>query len=175
MHCSTLTKMTRSSATATSWEEARQAGKPMAERTAWRICSQDRLWSAFSKKRGKNGKAEPSVHDDLVARDFTAEAPNQLWLADITEHPTREGKLNLCAVKDAFSNRIVGYCMDSRMKSRLATTTLNNAVARRDQVAGCIVHTDRGSQGGFNRSSQHLDFSEVCDGCVGASTGGSVV
>jgi len=73
-------------------------------------------------------------------------APNQLWLADITVHPTPEGKLYLCAIKDAFSNRIVGYCIDSRMKSRLATTALSNAVARGSEVAGCILHTDRGSQ-----------------------------
>jgi putative transposase len=45
-----------------------------------------------------------------------------------------------------LSNRIVGYCIDSRMKSRLATTALHNAVARRGEVAGCILHTDRGSQ-----------------------------
>jgi putative transposase len=128
-------------------EEARQAGEPMAERTAWRICSQQSLWSVFGKKkRGKNGKVGPPVHGDLVARDFTADVPNTLWLADITEHPTREGKLYLCTIKDAFSNRIVGYCMDSRMQSRLATTALNHAVARRGQVAGCILHTDRGSQ-----------------------------
>lgn len=127
-------------------EEAREAGEPMAERTGWRICSEHRLWSAFGKKRGRNGKVGPPVHDDLVERDFTAEGPNQLWLSDITEHPTREGKLYLCAIKDEFSNRIVGYCMDSRMKSRLATTALSNAVARRGEVAGCILHTDRGSQ-----------------------------
>jgi putative transposase len=117
-------------------EEARTAGEPMAERTAWRICSQHRLWSVFGKKRGKNGRTGPPVHDDLVERDFTADAPNQLWLADITEHSTKEGKLYICAIKDAFSNRIVGYCMDSRMKSRLATTALSNAVTRRGEVAG---------------------------------------
>ena len=127
-------------------EEARTAGEPMAERTAWRICSQHRLWSVFGTKRGKNGRTGPPVHDVLVERDFTADAPNQLWLADITEHSTKEGKLYICAIKDVFSNRIVGYCMDSRMKSRLATTALGNAVARRGEVAGCILHTDRGSQ-----------------------------
>ncbi|AKS35853.1 integrase [Mycolicibacterium goodii] len=128
-------------------EEARDAGEPMAERTAWRICSQNRLWSVFGKrKRGKNGKPGPPVHDDLVERDFTAEAPNQLWLADITEHRTGEGKLYLCAIKDVFSNRIVGYSIDSQMKSRLATTALASAVARRGEVAGCILHSDRGSQ-----------------------------
>ncbi|MBX9921621.1 MAG: DDE-type integrase/transposase/recombinase [Mycolicibacterium frederiksbergense] len=127
-------------------EEARDAGEPMAERTGWRICSQNRLWSVFGKKRGKNGKVGPPVHDDLVERDFTAGGPNQLWLSDITEHRTGEGKLYLCAIKDVYSNRIVGYSIDSRMKSRLATTALSNAVARRANVAGCIVHSDRGSQ-----------------------------
>ena len=127
-------------------EEARDAGEPMAERTAWRICSQNRLWSVFGKKRGKNGKVGPPVHDDLVERDFTAEGPNQLWLSDITEHRTGEGKLYLCAIKDVFSNRIVGYSIDSRMKSQLAIRALHSAVARRGDVAGCILHSDRGSQ-----------------------------
>lgn len=69
-----------------------------------------------------------------------------MWLADITEHRTGEGKLYLCAIKDVFSNRIVGYSIDSRMKSQLATQALASAVARRGDVAGCIVHSDRGSQ-----------------------------
>lgn len=117
------------------------------DRTMWRVCSTNGWWSAFGKKRGKNGKRPgPPVHDDLVERTFTAEAPNRLWLADITEHKTGEGKLYLCAVKDVFSNRIVGYSISDRMKSRLAVDALNNAVTRRGEVAGCILHTDRGSQ-----------------------------
>jgi transposase InsO family protein len=132
-------------------DEAREAGESMAERTAWRICSDLGWWSAFGKKRGKNGKkAGPPVHDDLVERDFTATGPNELWLADITEHRTAEGKLYVCAIKDVYSNRIVGYSIDSRMKSRLAVAALNHAVARRraegSDVAGCVLHTDRGSQ-----------------------------
>jgi transposase InsO family protein len=141
-------------------EEARDAGQPMAERTAWKICSTLGWWSAFGKKRGKNGKKPgPPVHDDLLAvtddkgrvrHEFAADAPNQLWLADITEHWTGEGKLYVCAVKDVYSNRIVGYSIDSRMKSRLAVAALDHAVARRHQeggdVAGCVLHTDRGSQ-----------------------------
>jgi putative transposase len=118
----------------------------MAERTAWRICSNNGWWSVFGKKRSKNGKPGPPVLDDLVGRGFTADGPNQLWLSDITEHRTGEGKLYLCAIKDAFSNRIVGYSIDSRMKSRFATAALNSAVARRGEVAGCVFHSDRGSQ-----------------------------
>jgi putative transposase len=68
--------------------EAADAGRPMAERTAWRICSTNGWWSAFGKKRGKNGRPGPPVHDDLVVRDFTASALNQLRLSDITEHLT---------------------------------------------------------------------------------------
>lgn len=151
--------------------EARDAGAPMAERTAWRICSENRWWSVFGKKRGKNGKTGPPVHDDLVGRDFTAEAPNQLWLSDITEHHTGEGKLYLCAIKDVFSNRIVGYSMDSRMKSRLAIQALHSAVARRGEVAGCILHSDRGSQFRSRRFVHALSRNEMVGsmGRVGAA------
>ncbi len=57
-------------------------------------------------------------------------------------HRTGEGKLYICAIKDVLSNRIVGYSIDSRMESRLATGALANAVARRGEVAGCVVHSD---------------------------------
>jgi putative transposase len=132
-------------------DEAAANGQPMTARTAWAICSANRWWSAFGKpRRGKGGRPGPPVHDDQVNRIFTAATPNQLWLTDITEHRTAEGKLYLCAVKDVHSNRIVGYSIDSRMKSRLAVTAIDNAVARRGadgaEVAGCIVHSDRGSQ-----------------------------
>ena len=70
-------------------DEAKEAGEVMCERSAWRICRDNRWWSAFGKKRGKNGKKPgPPVHDDLVERDFTAGGPNELWLTDITEHKT---------------------------------------------------------------------------------------
>jgi putative transposase len=110
-----------------------------------RLCSQQRIWSVFAKKRGLNRKPGPPVHDDLVERQFTAERPNQLWLTDITEHPTAEGKLYLCAIKDVHSNKIVGYSIDSRMKASLAVAALRNAIGLR-APAGTIVHSDRGSQ-----------------------------
>ena len=94
----------------------------------------------------KKAKVHTPAHDDLVKRRFCADALDHLWLGDITEHPTKEGKLYLCAIKDVCSNRIVGYSIDERMKARLAVAAINNAVARRGDVAGCIFHTDRGSQ-----------------------------
>ena len=137
-------------------DEARDAGEPMADRTAWRIASANGWWSAFGKKRGRGGKKPgPAVHDDLctvtdergrVRHEFIADGPNELWLTDITEHKTAEGKLYLCAIKDVFANRIVGYSIDSRMKSSLAVNALNNAARMRGDVAGCVVHSDRGSQ-----------------------------
>ena len=127
--------------------EAAESGEVMCERTAWRICRDNQWWSVFGKKRGKNGKRPgPPVHDDLVKRDFSADDVNELWLTDITEHWTDEGKLYLCAIKDVFSGRIVGYSMSDRMKACLAVNALDSAVSRRRDAAGCIVHSDRGSQ-----------------------------
>lgn len=129
-------------------DQAADAGEAMCDRTAWRLCQENQLWSVFGKQkpRGKSKRPGPAVHDDLVGRDFTATAVNELWLSDITEHRTREGKLYVCAIKDVCSNRIVGYAIDSRMKSSLAVRALENAVIRRGNVAGCVLHSDRGSQ-----------------------------
>ncbi|MFB7176060.1 IS3 family transposase [Streptomyces sp. NPDC056254] len=152
-------------------DEARGAGARMADRTAWRICRDNRWWSVFGKKRGRGRKAGPPVHDDLVTRNFTATGPNRLWLADITEHATGDGKLYLCAIKDVFSNRIVGYSIDARMKSRLAVTALDNAVARREHVDGCILHSDRGSQFRSRKFVRALDRHRMAGsiGRVGAA------
>ena len=111
----------------------------------WRLYSQQRIWSHFSKKRGLNCKAGSPVHDDLAQRDFTAQQANQMWVTDITEHWTDEGKLYLCAIKDLWSNRIIGYSIDSRMTAELAVAAMRNAVALRD-VDGMILHSDHGSQ-----------------------------
>jgi transposase InsO family protein len=110
-----------------------------------RLCSQQGIWSVTVRRRGTGRRPGPAVHDDQVERDFTAAGPNQLWLTDITEHPTDEGKLYLCAVKDCFAGRIVGYSIDDRMTSQLAVNALTNTVLLRDP-AGTVVHSDRGGQ-----------------------------
>ena len=127
-------------------DELTDLGFEVSERRVWRLCSQQGIVSATTrKKRGKAGKQGPPVHDDLVQRQFTAAGPNQLWLTDITEHWTGEGKLYLCAIKDVFSNRIVGYSIDDRMTAYLAVNALRMAIQRRRPV-GTTVHSDRGSQ-----------------------------
>lgn len=128
--------------------EARKAGWRMSRRTAWSLCSSSGILSAAQRRRrGKGKRSGPPVFDDHVQRIFTADAPNRVWLTDITEHPTTtEGKLYCCAIKDVYANRIVGYSISNRMTAQLAVDALNNAVARRGDVAGCILHADRGSQ-----------------------------
>jgi len=93
-------------------DELPDKGFTAGENRVQRLCRDHGIWSVFSKKRGLNRRPGPPVHDDLVERDFTAAATNELWLTDITEYPTAEGKLYLCAVKDVYSGRIVGYSMD---------------------------------------------------------------
>ncbi|TWD73191.1 transposase InsO family protein [Kribbella amoyensis] len=127
-------------------DELTGQGHVASENRVARLCSQERIWSVHAKKRGLNRKAGPPVHDDHVKKVFTAPAPNLVWLTDITEHATAEGKLYLCAIKDVYSNRIVGYSIDSRMKAQLAVSALRNAIAQRTPAAGLIVHSDRGSQ-----------------------------
>ena len=127
-------------------DELADLGFEASERRVWRLCSQQGVVSATTrKKRGKTGKQGPPVHDDLVQRQFTADGPNRLWLTDITEHWTGEGKIYLCAIKDVFSNRIVGYSIDDRMTADLAVGALRMAVQRR-RPTGTTVHSDRGSQ-----------------------------
>jgi putative transposase len=127
-------------------DELERRGIRAGENRVARLCRQQRIWSVHAKKRGYGRKVGPAVHDDLVARDFTASGLDELWFTDITEHPTREGKLYLCAVKDACSTRIVGYAMADRMTAALAVTALRNAVMRRNPADTVIVHSDRGSQ-----------------------------
>jgi transposase InsO family protein len=127
-------------------DELPARGITAGENRVGRLCSQQRIWSVFSKKRGLARKAGPPVHDDLVARQFTTDAPDRVWLTDITEHPTAEGKLYLCAIKDIYSNRIVGYSMDARMTAGLAVSALRNAIALRSPAGTIVVHSDRGSQ-----------------------------
>jgi transposase InsO family protein len=129
-------------------DELERAGHDVGERRVWRLCSQQKLWSTTVRKgrRGAGKSPGPAVHDDHVQRVFTTEEPDRVWVTDITEHPTGEGKLYCCAIKDLFSNRIVGYAIDGRMTAQLTVTALRTAVARRAPTGVVVVHSDRGSQ-----------------------------
>ena len=83
---------------------------------------------------------------DLVRRRFRADGPDRLWMTDITEHPTREGKIYCCAVIDAFSRMVVGWSIDSRQTGLLVTNALGMALNRRAPQEGGIIHSDQGVQ-----------------------------
>jgi len=100
------------------------------------------------RKRGQTTIRVPGVRvaDDLVQRQFRPQAPNVLWLADITYLRTWEGWLYLVAVQDAYSRRIVGWSMTDHMRAELVVDALGMAIARRRPEAGLIHHSDQGSQ-----------------------------
>lgn len=90
--------------------------------------------------------ARHPVAPNLLKRAFTAEQPDQIWLADMTYIPTQEGWLYLAAVMDMFSRRIVGWAMDEHMTEALTLTALQMALETRQPLAGLIHHSDQGSQ-----------------------------
>ncbi len=112
----------------------------------WRGCRVAGIQSVFTTRKTRYKKAGAPVHDDLVQHQCTAERPNALWLTDITEHRTCEETVYLCAMNDVFTNRIMGYFIDTQMKARIAVNALEMAVTHQGQPTGVIVHSQRGSQ-----------------------------
>jgi transposase InsO family protein len=107
---------------------------------------------------------------DLVRRRFTADGPDRLWMTDITEHPTREGKIYCCAVIDAFSRMVVGWSIDSRQTGLLVANALGMALNRRAPRGGGIIHSDQGVQFGSWVFSQKVTEAGLAPsvGAVGA-------
>jgi len=131
------------------------------------------LSGLITKRRGCTTIRVPGVRvaDDLVERQFRPAAPNLLWVADITYLRTWEGWLYLAAVQDAFSRAIVGWAIESHMRAELVVDALQMAVGRRRPEAGLVHHSDQGSQGVLNRSSQQcvrdMNLGTADDGCAG--------
>jgi len=84
--------------------------------------------------------------DDLVCREFVALASNQLWVADLKQVETGEGKLYIAAVTDCFSRLVVGWAMAEHMRTELVVAALEMAVGRRRPGGGLVHHSDHGSQ-----------------------------
>ncbi|MEE3126107.1 MAG: IS3 family transposase [Actinomycetota bacterium] len=135
-------------------ELADEHGITVGENRVHRLCKSAGIYASHHKKRSKAGTTGPPPHDDLLAvvdehgvvrHEFIADGPNKVWLWDISEHRTREGKLYICAIKDVWSNKIVGYSIDTRMKSSIARSAMRNAIALRSP-SGTICHSDRGGQ-----------------------------
>ena len=99
-----------------------------------------------------------NIAPNLLDRDFNAAGPNQKWAGDISYIWTREGWLYLAVILDLHSRRVIGWAVSNRMKRDLAIRALKMAIAFRAPPKGCIFHSDRGSQGGFKRSSQRFQI-----------------
>ena len=114
-----------------------------------------RLMRAQDLRAGRPCKRKPRTTDshqtqpiapNLLGRDFSADAPNRKWVADITGIPTQSGWLYLAGVLDAYSRRAIGYAMGTYRDERLVETALDMALVARRPQAGLIHHSDRGSQ-----------------------------
>ena len=109
--------------------------------------------------------ADPAAgrRPDLVRRDFSTDAAavDTRWCGDITYINTWQGWLYLATVIDLASRRIVGWAVADNLKTDLVDAALTDALARRRPASGLVFHSDRGCQGEFNRSSQHLDHGGV--------------
>ena len=125
-----------------------------------------------TRRRFKTGTtkrdAEARPAPDLVERDFSAEGPDQLWVADITQVPTWAGWLYVAVVLDAWSRRIVGWAMAPQMQTRLVVDALGMAVERRQPKGEVVHHSDQGSQ------YTSLAFGERCREAGIAQSMGSV-
>ncbi|BDZ62695.1 hypothetical protein GCM10025873_24860 [Demequina sediminis] len=126
-----------------------------------------RTWHPPTTVRG----ADPFPVPDLVERAFDTGARDCVWLSDITYLRTGEGWAYLCVVRDGHTRRVLGRAVADSLHTDVVEAALRQAVALRGDLAGKVVfHADRGVQGGFNWSSQHLDL-EVCDGTSSAECG----
>ncbi len=148
------------------WIALRRAGETVGRGRVQRLMREAGIRGA--KRRGKpwrTTKPDPAARrrPDLVERDFTAKAPNRLWMADITHLRSWEGPSFLAFVIDAFSRKIVGWQLPAHMRTDLVLDALQMALGTREAGAdvGLVHHSDRGSQSGLNRSSQQcVDVSD---------------
>ena len=117
-------------------------GLPVNHKRVARLMRQAGLQGLY-RRRYRRGPTGPATEDDLVQRHFTVEAPNRLWLTDITEHPTKEGKLYCAAVMDAYARLIVGWSIADHMRTELVVDALGMAtLRRRPEGDSTILHSD---------------------------------
>lgn len=128
--------------------ELRSLGIVCGRRRVARLMRAARLRGCMRGKKRRTTRRDPraAAAPDLLRRDFVAGRTNKVWLADITYVPTQEGFLYLAFILDTHSRRIVGWAMDSHMKTELVVDALEMAVWRRRPVAGLVHHSDRGAQ-----------------------------
>ena len=124
-----------------------QEGIPISYSTVYRVMKQNHMLKKV--KRHPNGitreDATAQKSENMINRDFTADAPNKKWLSDITEVPCSDGKLYVAVVMDCCGGEIVGLAMDNNMRKELCIQAFENACQSRN-ARGMMFHSDRGSQ-----------------------------
>jgi putative transposase len=131
-------------------------GLAVGEEAVWLLMRKAGLQGLSGRPAYRRIPNQPTA-GDLVDRNFARSEPDRLWVTDITEHPTREGKVYCAVVLDVFSRRVVGWSIDSTQNAALVTNALGMAIGQRNPTGETVIHSDQGTQGGVNRSSQHLD------------------
>jgi putative transposase len=142
------------------WLELRRRGIRVGRQRVERIMRENGRQGAYLRKGWKHGSTKQNpkhtAAPDLLGRDFTTTAPNRKWVADLTRILTLEGVLWLASVRDAFSNKVVGWDSGPRATTHLVCSALDYAIFSREVRAGQLIfHSDKGCQAGFNRWSQH--------------------
>jgi transposase InsO family protein len=140
------------------WKQLNREALPVARCTVARLMGQLGLRGVVRGRRVRTTipDARAERPRDLVQRQFHATRPNQLWVSDLTYVATWRGFVYVAFVIDVFSRRIVGWRAASSLRSDLALDALEQALYDRETDGALVHHSDRGSQGGFTRSSQHL-------------------
>lgn len=140
--------------------QLRREGIRVSRKRVERLMRQAGLQGAFMRKRRRSStRRDPAATPapDLVNRDFTAPAPNRLWVADISRIPTGEGPLWLASVRDAFSRRIVGWKTSDRADTELVLGALEYALwSRNVERERLVFHSDHGAQYTAIRFTQRL-------------------
>lgn len=137
---------------------------PVNHKRVARIMKSLKLFGYTKKRKVTTTEADKKkpVFPDLVGRKFTAPALNQVYVGDITYLPIADGSnMYLATVIDCYSRRLVGFAIADHMRTSLVQDALTMAKGQRGSLKGAIFHSDHGSVGGFNRSSQHLDHGGV--------------
>jgi transposase InsO family protein len=116
------------------------------KKLVWKIMRELGLKGLPGPKKGKKNLVNAATCEDLVKREFTATRPNELWLTDITEHPTVEGKIYCCAVLDLYSRKVVGWAIDRRCEAGLVLDAINEAGGSRATSPATVIHSDHGTQ-----------------------------
>ncbi len=128
------------------WGQLRRRGFRVSVNRVARIMAECRLVGAHSRKRWRKGRVETAPAGDLLERDFTAEASDLRWVADISEFKCLDGKLFLAGVMDLHDRGIAGWSMGERQTTDLVVNALVMALGRRDPGDDLVHHADKGSQ-----------------------------